>query len=85
MLAPVRVVRAEFARLFEAHGITTHPAEVRSLAARFCASGKSLAEVEAVVLAYADPTGETVARKVDRGQTSLDLDSLRSSGGGSVA
>jgi hypothetical protein len=65
VLSP-RIVRREFGRLFAEHDIATHPAEVRRLAERFCASGRPLTDVESIVIAYADPTGETAARNVDR-------------------
>lgn len=61
-----RIVAREFSRLFAKYGITAHPAEVRQVAARFCASGRPLEDVETVVISYADPTGETAARHVDR-------------------
>jgi hypothetical protein len=65
---PPRVVAREFARLFAQREITVHPAEVRALAQRFSASGRSdLADVETIVIAYADPTGETAVRNVMRG------------------
>jgi hypothetical protein len=60
-------VRREFARLFAERDIATHPAEVRQIAARFCASGRPLSDVEAIVIAYADPTGEQAVRNVMRG------------------
>lgn len=61
-----RIVAREFARLFAAHEIVAHPAEVRRLASRFCMDGHGLADVETCFLAYADPTGERAARNVDR-------------------
>lgn len=66
-MLPRSVVAREFARLFREHGIAAHPAEVRSLATKFVASGhQRLEDVEAIVIAYADPTGEQAARRVDR-------------------
>lgn len=63
-----RIVAREFSRLFRERHIAVHPAEVRVIAAKFCSvPGRQLADVEAYVLAYADPTGETAARNVDRG------------------
>lgn len=62
-----RIVAREFARLFAAHGIAAHPGEVRRLAVRFCAGGRGLDEVEAFVLSYVDPTGETAVRNLMRG------------------
>jgi hypothetical protein len=60
-------VRREFARLFAEYDIATHPAEVRGIAERFCATGRPLADVEAIVVAYADPTGEKAVRNAMRG------------------
>jgi hypothetical protein len=68
ILLPPRVVAREFSRLFREHGVTAHPAEVRRLASRFVAAGHDrLEDVEAYVIAYADPTGETAVRNVMRG------------------
>lgn len=64
---PPRVVAREFARLFAEHDIATHPADVRRIAAKFCAGGYELSRVEDFVLAYADPTGERAVRNVMRG------------------
>lgn len=66
-LLPRSVVAREFARLFREHEIAAHPAEVRALAARFVADGRDrIEDVETIVLAYADPTGETAVRNVMR-------------------
>lgn len=61
-----RVAAREFSRLFAAHGITTHPAEVRRIAGKFCDAGHDLSRVEDFVLAYSDPTGESAWRLADR-------------------
>ena len=62
-----RQVAREFARVLGAHGITPRPGLVRRLAHRFIADGFTRpADVDAYVLDYADPTGETAARNVDR-------------------
>lgn len=61
-----RIVAREFARLFQQRGIDAHPGEVRKLALKFCSSGRPMSDVEAIVIAYADPTGEMAARNVDR-------------------
>ncbi len=67
ILLPPRLVAREFARLFRERGMAVHPAEVRQLAARFVADGhERLEDAEAVVITYADHTGETAARQVDR-------------------
>ncbi len=68
ILLPPRLVAREFARLFRERGMAVHPAEVRQLATRFVADGhERLEDAEAWVIAYADPTGETAVRNVDRG------------------
>lgn len=67
-LLPVGRVRLEFARLFAEHDLAVHPAEVRRIAAKFVAAGHArIEDVEAYVMAYADPTGETAVRNVERG------------------
>ncbi len=68
ILLPTRLVRREFDRLFRARGMAVHPAEVRQLATRFVADGhERLDDAEAVVIWYADKTGETAVRNVTRG------------------
>lgn len=66
--ASPRVAAREFARLFAARGIATHPAEVRRIAGRFCADGHDLADAEAYAMTWADPTGETAIRNVRNGE-----------------
>lgn len=67
---PVTRVAAEFSRLFAEHDIAVHPAEVRTLAQRFVTSGRHrIEDIEAVVIAYADPTGEAAARNVDQARS----------------
>lgn len=67
-MLPKSVVQREFSRLFAEHGLSPHPAEVRALAQRFVASGRTdLRDVETIVIGYADPTGETAVRNVMRG------------------
>lgn len=62
-----RHVAARFAELFARRAIDVHPREVRRMAARFCASEHArVDDLEAYVLAYADPTGETAVRNVAR-------------------
>lgn len=66
-MLPRSVVAREFARLFRAHDIAAHAAEVRALASRFVANGhQRLEDVETYVLSYADPTGETAVRQIMR-------------------
>lgn len=63
-----RIVAREFSRLFREHGIAAHPAEVRTIATKFCATVHNrLEDIETYVLKYADPTGETAVRNVMRG------------------
>lgn len=63
-----RIVAREFARLLREHDIAAHPAEVRQVAQKFVADGHTrIEDVEAIVIAYADPTGETAVRNVMRG------------------
>ena len=67
ILLPPRRVAREFTRLFRERGMAVHPAEVRQLATRFVADGhERLEDAEAWFISYADPTGETAARHVDR-------------------
>jgi len=67
ILLPPRLVAREFARLFRERGMAVHPAEGRQLATRFVADGhERLEDAEGWFIGYADPTGETATRQVDR-------------------
>lgn len=64
-MLPKGVVQREFFHLFDEYGLAPHPAEVRALAQRFVASGRTnLGDVETIVIGYADPTGEQAVLNV---------------------
>lgn len=64
-----RVMQREAAKILNARGLEVRPAALRRLITRFIQSGiTTLAELEAHVISYADPTGETAVRNVMRGQ-----------------
>lgn len=62
-----RIVAREAAKIMAAKGIEIRPAALRRLVTRFIRHGHTtLAELESLVVAYADPTGETATAHVMR-------------------
>jgi hypothetical protein len=60
-----RIVAREAAKIMAAKGIEVRPAALRRLVTRFIRHGHTtLAELERLVITYADPTGEAAVRRV---------------------
>lgn len=64
-----RVLTREAAKLNSELDLRIHPGRLRTLMRHFVAEGRRFDELGAWLLAYADPTGETAARNVDRERT----------------